>query len=102
MTRRTAKVPDTDTIRVTVRVPRAKAARLREIAAEMRQTERRPRLDRFEGHEIDDETSAMFQEAIERPAEPHPRDLEGAEAFLRNLEDLEPSEIGLHAPGTPS
>jgi hypothetical protein len=94
MPRRAATETASDTVRVTVRVPRAEAPRPREIAAEMRQAERRPKSDRFgEGPEIDDETWAMFEEAIARPTAPHPRDVERAEEVQRLLGDIALEEI---------
>lgn len=94
MPRRAAKDTSSDIVRVTVRVPREKAARLRAIAAEMRGVDTVSLLDRLTTIDWDDESWAIFQEALERSKEPHSSDAEQTNAFLRNLEDLEPHEIG--------
>jgi hypothetical protein len=91
MSRRATREAKTDLVRVTVRVPRAEAARLRDIAAGMR---RAPAPSGFQlGEGIDDETWALFEAAIARPTEPHPRDIERGEELLRELESIDLDEL---------
>jgi hypothetical protein len=91
MSRRATREAKTDLVRVTVRMPRAEAARLRDIAAGMR---RAPPPSVFQlGDGIDDETWALFEAAIARPTEPHPRDIERGEELLRDFMSLDLDEL---------